>query len=210
VPVDGVITEGRSSLDESMVTGESMPVTREVGGNVIGGTLNVSGGFVMRAEKIGSETMLARIVQMVANAQRSRAPIQRLADQVSGWFVPAVIAFQYRLCRMVAVGPEPRFAHGLVAAVAFSSLRALALSGWQRPCRSWSALAAGLKPAFSSEMRKRWSDGDDTIIVDKTGTPQKASLGHIDPTVKGQMKRNCSRWPHQLRRRASIRWLRQL
>ncbi len=92
VPVDGEITEGRSSLDESMVTGESMPVTKEAGDKVIGGTLNASGGFVMRAEKIGSETMLARIVQMVADAQRSRAPIQRLADQVSGWFVPVVIA----------------------------------------------------------------------------------------------------------------------
>ena len=92
VPVDGAIIEGRSSLDESMVTGESMPVTKEAGDKVIGGTLNQTGSFVMRAEKVGRDTMLARIVQMVREAQRSRAPIQRLADQVAGWFVPAVIA----------------------------------------------------------------------------------------------------------------------
>jgi Cu+-exporting ATPase len=92
VPVDGQVTEGRSTLDESMVTGESMPVTKDVGANVIAGTINRSGGFVMRAEKVGRDTMLAQIVQMVAAAQRSRAPIQRLADQVSGWFVPVVIA----------------------------------------------------------------------------------------------------------------------
>ena len=91
VPVDGEIVEGRSAIDESMVTGESMPVTKSVGEKVIGGTMNQSGGFVMRADKVGRDTVLARIVQMVAQAQRSRAPIQRLADQVSGWFVPAVI-----------------------------------------------------------------------------------------------------------------------
>ena len=91
VPVDGTLIEGRSSLDESMVTGESMPVTKEAGAKVIGGTLNQTGAFIMRAEQVGRDTMLARIVQMVASAQRSRAPIQRLADQVAGWFVPAVI-----------------------------------------------------------------------------------------------------------------------
>ena len=89
VPVDGVILEGRSSLDESLVTGESMPVTKEAGAKVIAGTLNQSGGFVMRAEKVGRDTLLSQIVKMVADAQRSRAPIQRLADQVAGWFVPA-------------------------------------------------------------------------------------------------------------------------
>ena len=92
VPVDGAVTEGRSALDESMVTGESMPVTKEPGAKVIAGTLNTTGSFLMRADKVGRDTMLAQIVQMVAAAQRSRAPIQRLADQVSGWFVPAVIA----------------------------------------------------------------------------------------------------------------------
>ena len=118
VPVDGEIVEGRSSLDESMVTGESMPVSKEVGGKVIAGTLNRSGGFVMRAEKVGSDTMLSQIVQMVAQAQRSRAPIQRLADQVAGWFVPAVIVVAIAAFAVWAVyGPEPRFAFGLVAAV---------------------------------------------------------------------------------------------
>ena len=102
-----------------MVTGESMPVSKEAGAKVIGGTLNASGGFVMRAEKIGSETMLARIVQMVADAQRSRAPIQRLADQVSGRFVPAVIAVSVLAFAAWSMwGPEPRYAFGLVAAVA--------------------------------------------------------------------------------------------
>ncbi len=113
VPVDGELIEGRSSVDESM------PVTKEVGAKLIGGTLNQSGGFVMRAGKVGRDTMLAQIVRMVADAQRSRAPIQRLADQVSGWFVPVVIFIA--IAAFVAWGtwgPEPRFAHGLVAAVA--------------------------------------------------------------------------------------------
>ena len=92
VPVDGAVVEGRSAVDESMVTGESMPVTKEAGANVIGGTINQSGALVIEAKKVGRDTMLAQIVQLVAEAQRSRAPIQRLADQVSAWFVPAVIA----------------------------------------------------------------------------------------------------------------------
>ena len=119
VPVDGEVTEGQSSLDESMVTGESMPVSKSVGSKVIGGTINASGSLVMRAEKVGSDTMLARIVQMVANAQRSRAPIQRLADQVSGWFVPLVIVAAIAAYAAWAIwGPEPRQAYAMVAAVA--------------------------------------------------------------------------------------------
>ena len=118
VPVDGVIIEGRSSLDESLVTGESMPVTKEAGAKVIAGTLNQSGGFVMRAEKVGRDTLLSQIVQMVAQAQRSRAPIQRLADQVAGWFVPTVIVVALLAFGAWALfGPEPRLAFGLVAAV---------------------------------------------------------------------------------------------
>ena len=109
VPVDGAILEGRSAVDESMVTGESMPVTKSVGDKVIGGTINQSGGFVMRADKVGRDTMLAQIVQMVAQAQRSRAPIQRLADQVSGWFVPAVIVVAAPgVCRLGASGDRSR------------------------------------------------------------------------------------------------------
>ena len=118
IPVDGVVTEGRSAVDESMVTGESMPVAKAPGAQVIGGTVNQSGGLVMRAEKVGRDTMLARIVDMVARAQRSRAPIQRLADRVAGWFVPAVIAAAVlAFAAWMTFGPEPRFAFGLVAAV---------------------------------------------------------------------------------------------
>ena len=118
VPVDGEVVEGRSSVDESMVTGESMPVTKEVGGTVIGGTMNTSGALVIEARKVGSDTMLSRIVQLVAEAQRSRAPIQKLADQVSGYFVPAVIVIALLAFAAWAVwGPEPRFSYGLLAAV---------------------------------------------------------------------------------------------
>src|SRR5581483_6442518 len=118
VPVDGELIEGHSSLDESMVTGESMPVTRDVGAKVIAGTINASGSFVMRAEKVGRDTLLAQIVQMVAQAQRSRAPIQRLADQVAAYFVPAVIAVAViAFASWATFGPEPRFAFGLIAAV---------------------------------------------------------------------------------------------
>src|SRR4051795_12238497 len=118
VPVDGEVVEGRSSVDESMVTGESMPVTKEVGAPAIGGTINQTGALVIRADKVGRDTMLSRIVQMVSEAQRSRAPIQRLADQVSGWFVPAVIGVAVlAFVAWALFGPEPRFSHGLVAAV---------------------------------------------------------------------------------------------
>src|SRR4029078_8350757 len=118
VPVDGTVEDGRSSLDEALVTGESMPVTKAAGDAVIGGTLNQTGSLVMRAEKVGRDTMLARIVQMVAEAQRSRAPIQRLARRASAWFVPAVLTVALLAFAGWAIwGPEPRFAHGLIAAV---------------------------------------------------------------------------------------------
>ncbi|WP_410055116.1 HAD-IC family P-type ATPase, partial [Microvirga sp. Mcv34] len=118
VPVDGIVVEGRSAVDESMVTGESMPVTKEVGAKAIGGTMNQSGGLVIEARKVGRDTMLSQIVQLVAEAQRSRAPIQRLADQVSGSFVPAVIGVALLAFAAWAIwGPEPRMAFGLVAAV---------------------------------------------------------------------------------------------
>src|SRR6266496_6584378 len=110
IPVDGELIEGRSAVDESMVTGESMPVTKEAGSKVIAGALNTTGSFIMQAEKVGRDTMLSRIVQMVAAAQRSRAPIQRLADQVSGWFVPTVIVVALLAFAAWSIyGPEPRF-----------------------------------------------------------------------------------------------------
>ncbi|HYJ34998.1 MAG TPA: HAD-IC family P-type ATPase, partial [Rhizomicrobium sp.] len=118
VAVDGIVIEGRSAVDESLVTGESMPVTKETGSRVIGGTVNRSGTLVVRAEKLGRDSMLSRIVDMVAQAQRSRAPIQRLADQAAGWFVPGVILVALLAFAGWALwGPEPRLAYGLVAAV---------------------------------------------------------------------------------------------
>ncbi len=118
VPVDGEVEEGRGSVDLSLMTGESMPVTAAPGVKVVGGSMNLSGGFVMRAEKVGGDTLLARIVRMVADAQRSRAPIQRLADEVAGWFTPAVIGIAaLAAVEWATFGPEPRMAYALVAAV---------------------------------------------------------------------------------------------
>src|SRR5207302_9403781 len=119
VPVDGVVIEGASSIDESMVTGEPIPVEKHTGDATIGATINGTGSFVMRAERVGKETLLSQIVQMVAEAQRSRAPIQKLADVVSGYFVPIVIRIAVIAFAVWAVfGPEPRLAHALINAVA--------------------------------------------------------------------------------------------
>ena len=189
VPVDGEITEGRSALDESMVIGESMPVTKEAGGKVIGGTLNASGALVMRAEKIGSETMLARIVEMVAHAQRSRAPIQRLADQVSGWFVPAVIFIAALAFAAWAMwGPEPRYAYGLVAAVAVLIIACPCALGLATPMSIMVGVGRGAQAGVlirDAEALERMEKVD-TIVVDKTGTltEGKPSVTAI-ATVKG-------------------------
>ena len=173
VPVDGELIEGRSSLDESMVTGESMPVTKERGAKVIAGTLNTTGGFVMRTEKVGRDTMLARIVQMVAEAQRSRAPIQRLADQVAGYFVPAVIAIAVAAFVAWAVfGPEPRLAFGLVAAVTVLIIACPCALGLATPMSIMMGVGRGaqagvlIKNAESLERMERI----DTLVIDKTGT----------------------------------------
>ena len=173
VPVDGALTEGRSTLDESMVTGESMPVTKEVGAKVIAGTINRSGGFVMQAEKVGRDTMLAQIVQMVAAAQRSRAPIQRLADQVSAWFVPAVIAVAVlAFAAWASFGPEPRFAFGLVAAVTVLIIACPCALGLATPMSIMVGVGRGaqhgvlIKNAEALERMERV----DTLVLDKTGT----------------------------------------
>ena len=173
VPVDGEVTQGRSSLDESMVTGESMPVTKEEGASVIAGTINRSGGFVMRAQKVGRDTLLARIVQMVANAQRSRAPIQRLADRVSGWFVPAVIAAAViAFAVWAAFGPEPRFAYGLVAAVSVLIIACPCALGLATPMSIMVGVGRGasagvlIRNAQALERMERV----DTLVIDKTGT----------------------------------------
>jgi Cu+-exporting ATPase len=173
VPVDGVVTEGRSSLDESLVTGESMPVTKEQGAKVIAGTLNATGSFLMRAEKVGRDTMLAQIVQMVAAAQRSRAPIQRLADQVSAWFVPLVIAVALAAFAAWAVfGPEPRFAYGLVAAVSVLIIACPCALGLATPMSIMVGVGRGAQAGVlirNAEALERMEKVD-TLVVDKTGT----------------------------------------
>ena len=173
VPVDGVVLEGRSSLDESMVTGESMPVTKEKDSRVIGGTINTSGSFVMRADKIGRDTLLSQIVQMVANAQRSRAPIQRLADQVSGWFVPVVIVIALAaFAAWATFGPEPRFAFGLVAAVSVLIIACPCALGLATPMSIMVGVGRGAQAGVlikNAEALERM-EKIDTLVVDKTGT----------------------------------------
>lgn len=173
VPLDGVVLEGRSSIDESMVTGESMPVTREKGDAVIGGTVNQSGSFIMRADKIGSDTLLARIVQMVAAAQRSRAPIQRLADQVSGWFVPAVIAVALIAFAVWALfGPQPRLAYALVAAVSVLIIACPCALGLATPMSIMVGVGRGAQAGVlirNAEALERM-ERVDTLVIDKTGT----------------------------------------
>jgi P-type Cu+ transporter len=173
IPVDGIVTEGRSAVDESMVTGESMPVSKAEGARVIGGTVNQSGGLVLRAEKIGRDTMLARIVDMVAKAQRSRAPIQRLADQVAGWFVPAVIAAALLAFAAWAVfGPEPRFTFGLVAAVTVLIIACPCALGLATPMSIMVGIGRGAHSGIlirDAEALERF-ERIDTIVIDKTGT----------------------------------------
>ena len=184
VPVDGIVVEGKSVVDESMITGEAMAVTKEPGGKVVGGTLNGSGAFVMRAEKIGRDTVLARIVDMVAAAQRSRAPIARLADQVAGWFVPLVIAVALTAFAAWAVfGPQPRLAYALVAAVTVLIIACPCALGLATPMSIM--VGVGRAAHFgilikNAEVLERMEKVD-TLVVDKTGTltegkPQVTSI----------------------------------
>jgi Cu+-exporting ATPase len=173
IPVDGKIIEGQTAVDESMITGESMPVEKTVGSRVIGGTVNQTGTFLMEAERVGSETMLSQIVEMVAQAQRSRAPIQGLADKVSGWFVPAVIAVALLTFVVWAlIGPEPRFAYAIVNAVAVLIIACPCALGLATPMSIMVGVGRGaqagvlIKNAEAIELMERV----DTLVVDKTGT----------------------------------------
>jgi P-type Cu+ transporter len=173
IPVDGVILEGRVAIDESLVTGESMPVTKEAGAKAIAGSLNKTGSFVMRAEKVGADTLLAQIVAMVAAAQRSRAPIQRLADQVSGWFVPTVIlAAAIAFAVWAAAGPEPRFSYALLAAVSVLIIACPCALGLATPMSIMVGVGRGARAGVlikNAEALERF-ERIDTLVIDKTGT----------------------------------------
>jgi len=173
VPVDGVVLEGRSSIDESMITGESMPVDKSQGAKVIGATINSTGSFVMQAERVGSETLLARIVQLVGQAQRSRAPIQRLADRVAAWFVPTVVAVAVvTFVAWLFLGPQPRFANALINAVAVLIIACPCALGLATPMAIMVGTGRGahagvlIKNAEALETMEKV----DTLVVDKTGT----------------------------------------
>ncbi len=173
IPVDGVVLEGRSSVDESMITGESIPVEKSAGSQVIGATINSTGSFIMHAERVGSETLLARIVQMVGQAQRSRAPIQRLADRVAAWFVPTVVAVAaVTFVAWFVIGPQPRLAHALVNAVAVLIIACPCALGLATPM----AIMVGTGRGASAGVLIRNAEAletlekVDTLVVDKTGT----------------------------------------
>ncbi len=181
IPVDGVVTEGRSAVDESMLTGEPMPVEKDAGSKLVAGTLNGTGSFVMKTERVGAETMLAQIVQMVAQAQRSRAPIQRLADVVSAWFVPAVVlAAVITFVVWLSVGPAPALVFALVNAVAVLIIACPCALGLATPMSIMVAVGRGatmgvlVKDAEAMEVLGKVN----TLVVDKTGT---LTAGH--PTV---------------------------
>jgi Cu+-exporting ATPase len=190
IPVDGALLEGHSTVDESMITGESMPVEKSPNSKVIGATINGAGSFVMRAERVGAETVLARIVQLVGQAQRSRAPIQRLADRVAKWFVPVVVAVA--ITTFIAwsfLGPQPRLAHALVNAVAVLIIACPCALGLATPMAIMVGVGRGaragvlIKNAEALEILEKV----DTLVVDKTGTltegkPQLVgiSLSHDD------------------------------
>jgi len=173
VPVDGRVTDGQSSVDQAMVTGESVPVRKVTGDGLIAGTVNQTGSLVMRAERVGRDTMLARIVQLVGQAQRSRAPIQRLADKVAGWFVPLVIAVA--LAAFVAwclLGPEPALAHALVAAVSVLIIACPCALGLATPMSIMVGMGRGAQLGVlirDAEALERL-EAVDTLVIDKTGT----------------------------------------
>jgi Cu+-exporting ATPase len=173
VPADGIVRDGRSSINESMVTGESMPVARGAGDKVIAGTLNETGGLIVEAERVGADTMLAQIVQMVADAQRSRAPVQRMADNVAAWFVPAVIGIAVAAFLIwLGVGPEPRFVYGLIAAVSVLIIACPCALGLATPMSIMVGVGRGARAGVlikNAEALERFEKVD-TLVLDKTGT----------------------------------------
>src|ERR1700691_4863026 len=173
VPVDGEVLEGKSAVDESMVTGESMPTAKQPGDKLVGGTVNGTGSLVMRADKVGADTMLARIVTMVAEAQRRRAPIQRMADTVSGYFVPAVLAVAVVAFVAWAVwGPAPALSYALIAAVSVLIIACPCALGLATPMSIGVAIGKGAGAGVlikSAEALERMEKVD-TLVVDKTGT----------------------------------------
>ena len=188
VPVDGVVLEGTSFVDESMVSGEPIPVGKGPGDRVVGSTLNSTGGFVMRAEKVGAETLLARIVALVVEAQRSRAPIQRLADVVAGWFVPAVVGVAVATFVVWAVaGPEPRLAHALINAVAVLIIACPCALGLATPMSIMVATGqgAGMGVLFRNAEAIEVLRQVDTLVVDKTGTLTEGRPSLVSVTVAG-------------------------
>ena len=173
VPVDGVAVEGESHVDESMLTGEPMPVAKTVGDRLAGGTVNQDGTLVLRAEKVGDETLLAQIVALVAQARRSRAPLQRVADRVAGWFVPAVVAVALlAFAAWAGLGPEPRLAHALIAAVSVLIIACPCALGLATPISIMVASGRGAQAGvlFRDAAAIETLQGVDTLVVDKTGT----------------------------------------
>ncbi len=188
VPVDGVVTEGHSNVEESMITGEPLPVQKSVNDKVTGGTVNGTGSFVMRAERIGNDSLLGQIVEMVAEAQRSRAPIQGLADKVAGWFVPAVLATSVLtfVCWMW-FGPEPRLAHAVVNAVAVLIIACPCALGLATPMSIMVGIGRGAREGVlikNAEALERLEKVD-TLVVDKTGTLTEGKPKLMDVVAVG-------------------------
>jgi P-type Cu+ transporter len=197
IPVDGAVVEGRSVVDESMLTGEPMPVTKEAGSAVTGGTINGTGSFVMRADRVGSETILAQIVRMVGEAQRTRAPIQRLADIVSAWFVPAVVVIAVvAFAAWYFVGPEPRFAHALLSAIAVLIIACPCALGLATPMAIMVGTGRGASAGVlvrNAEALERLEKVD-TLVVDKTGTltvgkPELSNVIAVPPLSENDVLR---------------------
>src|SRR6267378_6134777 len=199
VPVDGSIREGASAVDESMVTGEPMPVEKAAGDKVTGGTLNTNGSFMMEAERVGSETMLSQIVKLVSEAQRSRAPMQRLADRVASYFVPAVIVIAVlAFFGWILFGPEPRFAHRLVAAVSVRIIAGPCALGLATPMSIMVAVGRGAHAGVlvrNAEALETLAKVD-TLVVDKTGTltEGKPRVAHVNVFADSGVSREGLLW----------------